>query len=140
MLDYDRIDQKKGLASVHPKYEPTPLDKHGERNAQLEPWQKQHAEIIKESKSVGKPLKVREPKMPEAGALEPVKGDAFSIQAVSAARLPPSTLKGLVPASDPPTYQTKMKNVMNYKYVNHTKPEYDPKRVPIAVEDPRQGS
>ena len=61
--------------------------------------------------------------MPEAGPLEPAKGGTDSIQAVSAAKLPTSVLKQ---DSSIPSYQTRMKNVMNFKYINHTKPPIDP--------------
>ena len=77
LLDSKAAQQPKPLHSVHEKYQAVPLDALGETNAQREPWEK--AQVLQESKSVGKPLKPREVKVPPIAALEPVKPGQDSI-------------------------------------------------------------
>ena len=115
---------KPGAESMHPKYQAAALDVRGEELARMEAWERARAEQIMESKSVGKPLKVREPRMPQAGPLEPAKRGTDSIQAVSAAKLPTSVLKQ--GDSSIPSYQTRFQHVMKNKYMNHQKPPVDP--------------
>ena len=71
--------------TVNPKFNPIPLDKIGEKN-HAEPWSKPIH--MMESKSVGKPLKPKEMKIPESKPLEPAAYGADSIQAVSATKFP----------------------------------------------------
>ena len=73
------------------------------------------------SKSVGKDLKPKsDPRIPKPSEikLEPAARGAESIQAVSAAKIPQSVQepKYVPKESSDPTYDTRIRHVLNYKY------------------------
>ena len=98
---------------------------------ELEPWQKP-AQPIDTSKSVGKDLKPKsDPKIPKPSEikLEPAPRGAESIQAVSAAKIPQSVQEPkYIKESSDPTYDTKIKHVLNYKYERKPEANFEAKQ------------